>query len=236
MTTNPADIGTVDLDRIVIRHGSHDKQDAKDEGETKACIMEWAWILHARANGLDVRSGWTDSPACTCSVIAAILRTYNDRIGRGQEGDDRRTRVLRPLLPLIVGTSSTEEVRNRRIYMASDWGIRVALPKLLRVTSFGAIGDRLALLPQVVDEKTLGLARETLWAAHRELWAARDAAWVRLRNATAAAAAAAATDAAAAAAAATAAAAAARVAASDVRARSRVAEMPAALVTSAGLG
>jgi len=109
------------LDSIVLLYGNHDSPEAG------MCAMEAAaWIAGEEH---------TDHPSCVCPVIAAILRTANDRMGSGPEADERRTRVIRPLLPLIIGSRYGREEERRRTWMSSDWAIRSAVPRLLRLTS-----------------------------------------------------------------------------------------------------
>lgn len=58
-----------------------------------ACIMEYASLLAGEV--------WSDSPACTHPVLAAMARVVNDRL----EGGARQS--LLPLLPRLMGTSET---------------------------------------------------------------------------------------------------------------------------------
>ena len=52
---------------------------------------------------------WSDSPECACPVIAAFLRSWNDALP-----DDQRNDLLRPLIPLLIGTHATPAVEQRR--------------------------------------------------------------------------------------------------------------------------
>ena len=67
---------------------------------------------------------WSDAPECASLVITAFLVSWNDALA-----DEPRNRLLKPLVPLLVGTRSTDEVEERRSYIALDWLIRVFTPK-----------------------------------------------------------------------------------------------------------
>ena len=71
---------------------------------------------------------WSDAPACACPVITAFMVSWNDSLPSNEDRD----RLLKPLIPSIVGTRSTPEVEQRRATMAADWLIRVHTPAWLR--------------------------------------------------------------------------------------------------------
>lgn len=66
-------------------------------------------------------------------VIAAFLRSWNDTLG-----DDDRNRLLKPLIPRLVGTAAGPEVEDRRVWMSLDWLVREYTPAWLRAA--GLIG------------------------------------------------------------------------------------------------
>src|SRR5579872_6630219 len=72
---------------------------------------------------------WSDAPECACPVIAAFLRSWNDVL----RTDADRDRLLKPLIPRLVGTRSSAEVERKRSMMAVDWMIRVHTPAWLRL-------------------------------------------------------------------------------------------------------
>ena len=61
----------------------------------------------------------SDHPACACPVLSAFMRSWNDAMP-----DADRTRLLRPLLPKLIGSASTQAVAERRAYLALDWLVR----------------------------------------------------------------------------------------------------------------
>lgn len=81
--------------------GSH------NEGERELCAMELVAFME--------RLPHSDSPPCTCPVLAAYVRVLNDRM------DDATRQLLLPYLPRLVGTvdKAQEAERARRLAMAA---------------------------------------------------------------------------------------------------------------------
>jgi hypothetical protein len=79
------------FDVITLEEGSHDNP------EDGMCAMEAIAYVQGEP--------FSDSPACVCPVIAAFMRTWNDDLP-----DADRDRLLKPLLPLVIGTRSTPAV------------------------------------------------------------------------------------------------------------------------------
>ena len=115
---------TVDADRLasikVLDRGGH-----KTAAEGM-CAMEA--VAHLAGEP------WSDQPDCACPVIAAFLRGWNDNLA-----DGRRTDLLRPLLPRIVGTRRREAEPIRSI-MAADWLVRACAPAWTRLAGAGPAG------------------------------------------------------------------------------------------------
>ena len=150
--------------------GSH-----KPNDDGQMCVMEAvAWIY-----GKD----WTDSPACVSPVIATFMRNWNDSLPT----DEDRDRLLKPLIQDLVGTKSSEELEERRSYMALDWLIRIFTPKWLDlVPSLKAHAIALRDLEEIADMAgaiAAGGKVAAAWDAARDAAraaagnAARDAAW-----------------------------------------------------------
>ena len=138
------------LDTLTLDKNSHP---AFDEGH---CAMEIvAWLADEEH---------TDRPSCTCPVIAAFVRRLND----GISSTETRTRVLRPVLPLLLGTTSRPDVEHRRAWMATDWAIRFVTPKYLRLTpSLVSFAEQLEGLPEVDRDSVAKEARAILIEARR---------------------------------------------------------------------
>jgi hypothetical protein len=150
------------LETIVLLAGSHEPP---DNGATEMCALEAvAWLA-----GED----WGDSPSCACPVIAAFVRSWND----GISNDETRTRLLRPLVPKILGTRSTPAIEAKRRWMIADWEMRVRVPAFLRLMpSLAVHADALAAMPEIVGLDGLIAARELAQAAQKDADAAWDAA------------------------------------------------------------
>ena len=102
------------IEALALSRGSH------EEFNRGMCVMEAVSYVAGEP--------WSEAPQCACPVITNFLMNWNDTLP-----DADRTRLLRPLIPLIVGTRSTKEVEERRSYMALDWLIRVFVPKWLDI-------------------------------------------------------------------------------------------------------
>ena len=195
-----------ELATITLKSGIHA---TREEG---VCAMEAvAWLAG---------EPHSDAPECTSPVIAVFLRSWNDDLPT----DEDRQRLLRPLLPLVIGTRADNATELWRSYMALDWLGRVHSPAWLRLASLDDHAEALIALDEITGPATMEKAVPALntasAAASAAAWDAASAAARAAASAAAGAAAwAAAWDAASAAtrAAARAASAAARAAASTAR-------------------
>jgi len=177
------------LTRWSLSSGSH-----AENNRGELCAMEMVAYL--------AREPWSDAPACTCPVIGAFVRSWNDAL----PCDADRDRLLKPLLLQLIGTRSTPEIAGRRSYMALDWLIRVHTPKWLDLRpELAAHATTLRDLDEIADMAGAKAAGERVRAARAAArdaaraaaWAAaRDAAWAAAGDAAWAAAGAAARDAA----------------------------------------
>jgi hypothetical protein len=142
-----------------------------------------------RSNGLCVMelAAWmagephSDAPECVSPTIRKFLVQWNDDIS----DDAERTRLLRPLLPLVLDSTASDGVELKRSYLAFDWLVRVhgaAFADL--VPSLRRHGDALRELRPICDERSARRAAPTVRAYLTDANAARAAA----RNAARAAA------------------------------------------------
>ena len=157
-----------------------------------ACVMEAVAFVAGEK--------WSDHPECVSPVIGAFMRNWNDNLPT----DADRDRLLKPLIPKIINTRSTQAVEEQRSYLALDWMIRTFLPKWLRLAKLNDHANAVESLFPIVDMATATAAAPVVRAANdaaskarAAAWdAARDAAWDAARAAAGAAAGAAARDAA----------------------------------------
>ena len=113
------------------------------------------------------------APACACPVITAFMTSWNDAI----RGDETRTRLLRPVLPNIIGTRSTRDVEQRRADLALDWLVRVQTPAWLELTpTLQPHAAALRALRPLLDRSAILAAQSALDQARTSAAAARTAA------------------------------------------------------------
>lgn len=180
--TPPAANKPLPLDRLgclTLKSGGHG---SRTDG---VCLLEAvAWVAGEKHSA---------HPEGVCPVLGAFGRAFND----GLRSDEDRGRLLKPLIPKMVGTRATPQIEERRTFMAIDWLVRVHTPAWLDLREKGrphAIALR-ALSP-ITDVAGLVAAQPLLDAARAEAradaeqayaaWdAARDSAWDAARNAAA---------------------------------------------------
>ena len=153
---------TVDLSRLddvpPLTHGNH--RDVSDG----ACVMEAVSFVAGEP--------WSAHPACACPVPTILLVTWNDNLP-----DDQRDALLRPLVPLLVGTRSTPEVERRRSLMAADWLVREYTPAWLRLAGLTVQADAMAGLPEITDIAQFPGLMPLLKSVREDATVVLDAAW-----------------------------------------------------------
>ena len=123
---------------------------------------------------------WSDKPDCACPVLASFARIMNDFI----TDDALRTRLLLPLVSVLVGSKSTQEVEQKRAALLARWAVRVIAPIALRAAKLDTEADKLAALPEDVDLPVANAAANAPYAA---AYAANAAAYAANAAANAAA-------------------------------------------------
>ena len=166
---------TLDLDQLVLARGAHHNR------SNGLCVMEAvAWLAGERH---------TDNPDCVSPAIASFLRAWNDQL------NDNTRQILKPLIPRVVGTRTTDEDEETRAWLATDWLAREFAPAWLDLAGLTDHADRLrkldALTSTDLAEQALPIiteASEASSAAGAAAWdAARAAAWDAARAAARAA-------------------------------------------------
>jgi hypothetical protein len=147
---------------LPLLEGSHE---ADQEIAREMCVMEAVSYIAGEP--------WSESPACVCPTITALMVAWND----GLPTDADRDRLLKPLIPKLIGTSSGEELREPRAFMALDWLVRTHVPAWLDlVEDLKPAAIALRELPEVVDLKTALACGDSLKSAAERAAAARAAA------------------------------------------------------------
>lgn len=153
-------MNTAALDTITLSAGSH----TPDSG--KMCAMGAAAFIAGEP--------WTDSPKCVCPVIATFMRAWNDDLPNNEERD----RLLKPLIPLTIGTKGNNQLKERRSFMAIDWVIRVYTPAFLTLApSLAPYAGALTSFPIITDIDTLNVVLPVLEQIEKESRTIHTAAW-----------------------------------------------------------
>jgi hypothetical protein len=114
---------------------------------------------------------WSDEPACACPVISAFLRSWNDDLAEG-----RRTALLLPLAPRVVGTRRPDR-EAARSFMAADWMIRVWAPALISSAGGVGIAADLEKLPVIRETADLVATQATTAAVQRRARHLQERRW-----------------------------------------------------------
>ena len=131
---------------LVLGHGSHPNPDAG------MCVMEAvAYVAGEPHSG---------SPACASPVLAALLRRWNDDLPHAD-----RTRLLLPLVPVLVGSRGAPEIEAARAWRILDWQIRVYQSAWLRLAGITDHADAMAALSPQIDEGALATSAKARAAA-----------------------------------------------------------------------
>ena len=77
---------------------------AHTEGSGSLCAMEMVAYME--------REPHSDTPECTCPVLASYVRTLNDNMS-----DEHRQKLL-PILPMLVGTANDDLIVQRAEFFA----------------------------------------------------------------------------------------------------------------------
>ena len=113
----------------------------------------------------------SDHPKCTSVAVGAFVRRWNDDLS-----DEDRDRLLKPLLPHLVGSAGDSDTELARAYLALDWLIRVHTPAWLDlVESLKPHAAKLRGLSEIADLDCVNAAEPIINAARD---AASDAARV----------------------------------------------------------
>ena len=136
------------------------------------CVMEAAAYIAGEK--------WSDAPKCVSPVITKFLVNWNDNL----PDDATRTRLLAPLIPVVLGTRGSEESEMKRSWMAFDWLVRECGPAFMDLTeSLKPHAKALRDLGPIYDKATMDAAMPTLEAARKASDAAGAAAWAAARDA-----------------------------------------------------
>ena len=147
------------LETVTLDAGAHSP-------DGRFCVMELVAYMAGEP--------WSASPACASRVITSFLISWNDSL----PDDDRQ--MLKPLVPLVIGTRTTAKDETIRAWMCTDWLARECAPAFLRCAGLTAQAELLETLPPLTSAASAGKAQPALDRARKDsaaAWAAaRDAA------------------------------------------------------------
>ena len=128
------------------------------------CVMEAAAYIAGEK--------WSAAPQCVCPAITDFMVPWNDCLPT----DADRDRLLKPLLPLLIGTRTTTTDTLKYRWMAFDWLVREHAPAWMDLTpSLVEHATALRGLPEITAN-TIALAMPVLQEARKASAAAGDAA------------------------------------------------------------
>lgn len=153
-----AHIDTDRLQHVLIRGLAKGTHSNPDEG---MCAMEAVAYVAGEP--------FSDHPKCASPVISAFLRAWNDALP-----DKDRNRLLRPLIPNLVGSRGTQEVEVRRSYLALDWLVRVHTPAWLRLAQLDEHATTLEGLGELRDATSADVAISVVRAVENAARATTD--------------------------------------------------------------
>ena len=140
------------LESISLKYGGHKKF------EDGVCAMEIAAYVAGEDH--------SDQPSCVSKVITSFMVAWNDALPT----DEERNRLLKPLIPIILGTRTSEADEMRRSWMALDWFVRTFTPAWLRLAGqtypeLLPFAESLSAASEIVDNDGLKAVRPITEAA-----------------------------------------------------------------------
>jgi hypothetical protein len=123
-----------------LKPGGHDPDSA-------FCVMEAAAYVAGES--------WSDHPKCVDRVLSNLLISKNDSLA----SDAERNRLLRPLIPRIIGTRGSDELSDSRAWLVIDWSLCTALPMFLRALKLESEAEKFEALRELNSSSALALAR-----------------------------------------------------------------------------
>jgi hypothetical protein len=123
-----------------LKKGGHDP-------DSTFCVMEAAAFVAGET--------WSDHPECVDPVFSDLLIAVND----SRPSDAERNRLLRPLIPRIVGTRDGDELSTRRAWMVIDWSLRSVVPLIFRSLKMDTEADKWAAQEEFTESFARALDR-----------------------------------------------------------------------------
>jgi hypothetical protein len=141
-----------------LKHGSH-----APNLQGNLCAMEAVAYIAGEP--------WADHPACACPAITTFMVLWNDALPT----DADRDRLLKPLIPSLVGTRADPAIEKRRAFLVLDWLVRVFVPTFLELDrAHASYGQALRNLAEIVDLASAFGAEQIMIDAYEAVEAADE--------------------------------------------------------------
>lgn len=136
------------LAALSLKHGAH------EDRSNGLCLLEVvAWVAGEKHS---------DHPTCVSPVISAFGRAWNDALPT----DADRDRLLKPLIPLMIGTRTGSADETTRAWLATDWLVRVQAPAWMSLSDvLKGHAETLRNLPPITSAAAARKAQPSLDAA-----------------------------------------------------------------------
>ena len=99
---------------------------------------------------------WSASPQCASKVITSFLINWNDSL------NDEDRQMLKPLVPLVIGTRTSAKDETTRAWMCTDWLARECAPAFLRCAGLRAQAELLEALAPLTNAASARKAQPRL--------------------------------------------------------------------------
>ena len=142
--TGPFDFSSIQ--EVKLGHGAH-----KSAAEGM-CFMEMVAWFAGEAH--------SDKPACACIVLGRYGMALNDRMP-----NDLRDELLKPLVPMIAGTSGSLDDRIARARFLAMWSINKVLSALMRRRGQEALAIACEIATDIPEARAAAQAVRK-WAAY----------------------------------------------------------------------
>jgi hypothetical protein len=137
---------------VSLKYGNHPRPKDDASLPSDACAVELtSWLAGEE---------WSDHPTCACPVLAAAVRSRNDRMGT----DELRTRFLLDVVPALVGSRRDRATEIARAYAIVDWSVRGRVPALLDALGQTEDAALLRALAVIESSDSANAAREVATA------------------------------------------------------------------------
>ncbi len=133
-----------DIEKISLKSGKH------GNSEEGMCVMEAVAYIAGEPH--------SDHPKCADRAITSALIRLNDRM----PDDATRDKYLKPIIPQIVGTVSTQEVYIKRGFVAADFAVRIIAPLVMDMLGKTEYATKLRALAPLIDRETSVKARDCI--------------------------------------------------------------------------